>query len=331
MQNEARTPFTESWFASGQRLGYDPRTRTIDPASPLKVWVRIDGDPTHTVTFLPGFPDGSIGWGRVLPHLPDAKAMPKIFVEYVGMGDSDKPREYPYATVERTDLVEAIWRHFGVSSTIAVAFDFSSLVVLEHLARLLERPLVAPAIDGAFIFNGGLFVDGHTHPWFTTPVLKRLDGIELLSQGPFATFRPVAGVMWSKGFRSTYRDMWKEQARDVYAALTRNDGLFYLFRAAGFVDEHRAQGKRLDFGRIFDAYNDRIPFTVGGSDEDPFEHRQMTLAQERLGQRGPTIVRLPGGHLTTNEHPQALAHLIRDFSAAVETRERDISRLSPTM
>ena len=46
MQDEAKTPFTESWFASGQRLGYDPRTRTIDLASPLKVWIRVDGDPT---------------------------------------------------------------------------------------------------------------------------------------------------------------------------------------------------------------------------------------------------------------------------------------------
>ncbi len=316
MQDEAKTPFTESWFASGQRLGYDPRTRTIDPASPLKVWVRVDGDPTRAVTFLPGYPDGSIGWGRVLPHLPDANAMPKIFVEYVGMGDSDKPRDYPYSTAERTDLVEAIWRHFGVSSTIVVAFDFSSLVVLEHLARLLERPITAPKVDGAFIFNGGLFVDGHTHPWFTTPVLKRLDGIAFLSKGPFATFKPIAGVMWSKSYRSQYPDAWEEAARDLYAALKRNDGLFYLYRAARFVDEHRAQGNRLDFGRIFDAYSGEIPFVVGGSDEDPFEHRQMTLAEQRLSKRGLTIVRLPGGHLTTNERPQALAHLIGDFTAS---------------
>jgi hypothetical protein len=44
-------------------------------------------------------------------------AMPKLFVEYLGMGDSDKPRDYPYSTTERTDLVEAIWRYLGVVST----------------------------------------------------------------------------------------------------------------------------------------------------------------------------------------------------------------------
>ena len=317
MQDDTRTPFTESWFASGQRIGYNPRTSSIDPSSPLKVWTRVDGDPTHAVTFLPGYPDGSIGWGNVLPHLPDASAMPKIFVEYVGMGDSDKPRDYSYSTAERTDLVEAIWRNFGVSSTVAVAFDFSSLVVLEHLARLLERPLVAPNIEGAFLFNGGLFVDGHSHPWFTTPLLKRLDGIALLSKGPFATFKPIAGVMWSKGYRSKHPAAWEEHARDVYAALKRNDGLFYLYRGARFVDEHRAEGNRLDFGRIFDAYGGQIPFAVGGSEEDPFEHRQVTLAEQRLSRRGLTLVRLPGGHLVTNEHPRALAHLIRDFTSVM--------------
>ena len=31
--------------------------------------------------------------------------MPKLFVEYVGMGDSDKPKDYAYSTAERTDLV----------------------------------------------------------------------------------------------------------------------------------------------------------------------------------------------------------------------------------
>jgi pimeloyl-ACP methyl ester carboxylesterase len=318
VQDQAKPPLTEPWLASGQRLGYDPGTRIIDPASPLKVWIRVDGDPTHAVTFLPGYPDGSIGWGKVLPHLPDANVMPKIFVEYVGMGDSDKPRNYPYSTAERTDLVEAIWRHFGVSSTIAVTFDFSSLVVLEHLARLLERPVAAPQIDGAFIFNGGLFVDGHTHPWFTTPLLKRLDGITFLSNGPFATFKPIAEIMWSKRYRSKYPAAWEKEARDLYAALKRNDGLFYLYRAAGFVDEHCAQGKRLDFGRIFDAYSGRISFVVGGSDEDPFEPRQVRLAEQRLSKRGLAIVRLPGGHLTTYEHPQALAHLIGDFVASVE-------------
>ncbi len=307
------TPFAESWFATGERIGYNVQRGTIDSTSPLRVFTRADGDVKDAVTFLPGFPDGSIGWAKVLPYLPDAARMPKVFIEYVGMGDSDKPRAYRYSTGERTDLVEAVWRHFGVSSTVLVAFDFSSLVVLEHLARRLEGGSRLPAIRGVFIFNGGLFTDGHTHPWFTTPVLRRMpvDAIPRLGQPPFSTFKLTARVMWSKHHRT-----WENDARDVYSALSRNDGLFFLYRGAGFTVEHRAQGARLDFGRIYDAYHNQVPFLVGGSDEDPFEHRQVTLAEIRLGGRGLSIARLPGGHLTTSEQPQALARLIEDFYVA---------------
>src|SRR5258707_356988 len=123
------------WFSGGERVGYDPKARAIVRAqgSALNVFLRREGDLAHAVSFLPGFPDGSCGWAKVLPHLPNAAEMPKLFVEYVGMGDSDKPKGYAYSTAKRTDLVEAIWRDFSVQSTTLVAFDFSSIVVMVHL------------------------------------------------------------------------------------------------------------------------------------------------------------------------------------------------------
>jgi hypothetical protein len=125
----------------------------------------------------------------------------------------------------------------------------------------------------------------------------------------------MAGAMWSKGYQVT-----DAEVRELYDAMDRHDGLFFLAAAADFVVDHKAQGDRLDFGRLFRAYRDQFPFTVGGSDEDPFEHRQVALAQERLGKLGLQIERLPGGHLTTNEQPQALAGLIAKF-------ERELAKM----
>jgi len=313
----------QAWFAGGERIGYDSKARTIVAGkdSPLEIFLRREGDLAHAVSFLPGFPDGSFGWAKVLPHLPNAAQMPKLFIEYVGMGDSDKPKDYVYSTAERTDLVEAIWRDFGVQSTTLVATDFSSLVILEHLRRRLERiergePAGGPEIRGVFIFNGGLFTDGHTHPWFTTPVLRRLPTRARRSLGrSFTLFKLMVGVMWSRDYHVT-----DAEVRELLSALSRHDGLFYLAAAAGFVADHKAQGDRLDFGRLFKAYRDQFPFLVGGSDEDPFEHRQVDLVQERLGKLGIQIERLPGGHLTTNEQPEALAALIAKF-------ERGLSKM----
>jgi pimeloyl-ACP methyl ester carboxylesterase len=240
--------------------------------------------------------------------------MPKLFVDYVGMGDSDKPRDYAYSTDERTDLIEALWRHFDVQSTTLVTFDFSSLVALNHLRRRLERmargdPPGGPNIRGVFLFNGGLFPDGHSHPWYTTPLLRRLPSRAWDGLGrSLARFRLAARPMWSKGYR-----VREAEIADLLDVLRRHDGAFYLGAAAGFAAEHRAQGKRLDFGEIFAAYRDSFPFLVGGSEEDPFEHRQIALARRRLGDSELQIRTLPGGHLTTSEQPRPLAELITSF------------------
>jgi pimeloyl-ACP methyl ester carboxylesterase len=219
--------------------------------------------------------------------------------------------------------VEAIWRDLGVQSTTLVAFDFSSLVVLEHLRRRLERAERGdgpggPEIRGVFIFNGGLFVDGHTHPWYTTPLLRRLPNRARRGLGrPFALFKMMPGIrkMWSQGYHVTDAEI-----RELHRVMDRRDGLFYLAAAADFLLDHKTQGDRLDFGRLFNAYRDRFPFLVGGSDEDPFEHRQVDLAQERLGKLGLEIRRLPGGHLTTHERPRALAALIAEFEQGLAKR-----------
>ena len=196
-----------------------------------------------------------------------------------------------------------------------MAFDFSSLVVLGHLRRRLERaergePPGGPGIRGVFIFNCGLFTDGHSHPWYTTPILRRLPPRAQRGVGRSFMFKMTAGVMWSKGYHVT-----DAEVRELHSVMGRHDGLFYLAAGAGFVADHKAQGDRLDFGRLFMAYRDQLPFLVDGSDEDPFEHRQVDLAQERLGKLGIRIERLPGGHLTTNEQPEGLAALITRFVA----------------
>jgi hypothetical protein len=120
--------------------------------------------------------------------------------------------------------------------------------------------------------------------------------------------------MSSKGYHVTDAEL-----RELYGAMERHDGLFYL-AAAGFVADHKAQGDRLDFGHIYKAYRDQFPFLVGGSDEDPFEHRQVGLARERLGKFDLRIERLSGGHLTTNEQPKALAALIAKFEQGTTIR-----------
>ncbi len=60
--------------------------------------------------------------------------------------------------------------------------------------------------------------------------------------------------------------------------------------------------------------HDRVAFHVAGSEEDPFEPRQIVAARKLLAAFGVDIRMFPGGHLTTAEHPRLLAEAIRQLA-----------------
>ena len=266
------------------------------------------------LTLLPGFPDGSYGWAQV-DHMLGDDLGPRLYVEPVGQGDSDKPRDYPYSTVERADLVEALWRHHGVRRTVVITFDYTSLAVLELLRRRLERASSAdaamPAIAAVFMVNGGLFADAHSHPWQGTPLLRTplgAWGMRRAQRTPrvFDTAMMQARL-YSRGYRPS-----PEALGELRSAITRRDGAAFLHNAAGFVSEHRRHAQRWDFAAIARDLGGTVALYVGGSDEDPYEHRQIKATRERVP--GAEVLTFPGGHLTTSEHPDLLAAAIRDIA-----------------
>jgi len=324
-QDQARVTAAE-WFAGGQRIAYDPESARVltgeaAAATPgaLRVFERV-ADAGHDadavwLTLLPGFPDGSYGWAQVDKMLADG-LRPRLYVEPVGQGDSDKPRHYRYSTMERADLVEALWRHHGVRRTVVVTLDYTSLALLELLRRHLERAAsggtATPTITAALMINGGLFADAHTHPWLGTPLLRSPVGALAMrgwqrSQRPFDTGWQQAR-MYSRGYRPTPAEL-----TELWSAITRRDGAAFAHNAAGFVAEHRRHAQRWDLAAIARELDGAVALYVGGSDEDPYEHRQIAATRERVPQA--EILSFPGGHLTTSEHPDLLAAAIRDIAA----------------
>jgi pimeloyl-ACP methyl ester carboxylesterase len=271
------------------------------------------------LTLLPGFPDGSYGWAQVDRMLSGNLGL-RLYVEPVGQGDSDKPRNYPYSTIERADLVEALWRHHGVRRTVVITFDYTSLALLELLRRQLERRLperatsrdtARPVITAAFMTNGGLFADAHTHPWRGTPLLRTplgALGMRRAQGSPrvFATAM-VQARMYSRGYRPA-----PEELGELWSAVTRRDGAAFMHNAAGFVGEHRRYAGRWDLAAIARDLDGTVGLYVGGSGEDPYEHRQIAATRERVPQA--EVLTFPGGHLTTSEHPDLLAAAIRDIA-----------------
>jgi pimeloyl-ACP methyl ester carboxylesterase len=300
----------EQWFSGGERLPYDPERARFDDSSPLRVFVRHASGVGTTLTFLPGWPDGSFGWVKVDAEVAERSDADRLFLDYIGHGDSDKPLDHPYSTYERADLVEALWRATSVEATVVVAFDYSCIVSLELLSRRIERQRAGEdpgtVIRACLLANGGLFADGHTHPWFTTPLFKSRPGGLLLwgAQHSRRAFAPFFRPVYSRSYRVTAAEV--EQA---YQAISRHDGVRALHLTAGFVAEHREHATRWDLARIAAELGGAVRFHVVGSSEDRFEARQLTLARERLSDAVEST-ELPGGHLATAEQPRRLAELI---------------------
>ena len=317
----------QEWFTKGNRIPYDPQSKTMlqldheqNTQDLVRVFERVIPEGARDeaalwTTFLPGFPDGSYGWAHVNQYVPGDRLTPRLFVEYIGQGDSDKPSGYPYSSIERADLVEAQWRSHGIRSTYAIAFDYSSLVVLELLSRQLEQiergQTPFTVIDTVLFVNGGLFADAHSHPWFTSPLLNTPFGWmgAWMAQRSRVVFEKMVDVLWSKEYSVT-----KDELAEVYDAISRRNGATFMSEAAGFVKEHQRFAERWDLRRLFLALRDTVSFHVAGSKGDVFEPNQVVKAEERLGQYGLDIRRLPGGHLTTSEHPDQLAELILEVS-----------------
>lgn len=309
------------WFASGQRIWYDPASASVltdgrAAATPgaLQVFERVvtAGHDIDSVwlTLLPGFPEGSYGLAQVDRMLADGLG-PRLYVEPVGQGDSDKPKGYPYSTVERADLVEALWRYHGVRRTVVVTFDYTSLALLELLRRQAGRA-AATTITAVFMMNGGLFADAHTHPWQGTPMLRS-------PLGAYATRgMQRSSAVFAKGFtqaRVYSRDYRPTPAEltEVWSAITRRNGAAFLHDGAGFVKEHRRHARRWDLAAVARELDGSVALYVGGSDEDPYEHRQIAATRERVPDA--EVLAFPGGHLTTSEHPDLLAWAIHDIAA----------------
>lgn len=316
----------QQWFDVGERVPYDHRAKEIlrpgdatNSPDVVHIFQRIvmncpQSKETVWTTFLPGFPDGSFGWAKVDRYLTSAGLVAKIFVEYVGQGDSDKPANYPYGTMERADLVEALWHAQAIKSTFLVTFDFSSLVALELLNRQQERlrsgsnPFTK--IEKVLMVNGGLFADAHSHPWNTTPLLNTRMGKmgTWMAQRSRLAFNQMVKVLWSKGYNVT-----SEELQEFYDAVCRRHGAAFMSNAAGFVNEHKVNAGRWDLRRVFLAMHETVSFHIVGSEDDPFEPDQIVKARERLGAYGLDVRMVPGGHMSTSEQPGALAQIIQEL------------------
>lgn len=103
-----------------------------------------------------GYPYNSFDFKDVWSNLTSTHQV--LVPDMLGMGFSDKPKDYAYSFEDHADMYTALLQHFNIAEVQILAHDLGNSVVQELIARDLENqnPFVIKSI--AFL-NGGLFMD----------------------------------------------------------------------------------------------------------------------------------------------------------------------------
>lgn len=229
----------EVWFQQGRRVLYDPDHRRIVTHklhSSVHVWERVVTPPevfTHSrwLTLLPGPPEGSYGFSKVDTHLQIA---PRLYVEFVGLGDSDKPKNYAHSIMDRANLVEAQWRAHKIRRTVLVCASSSSMVMMELLNRQRERLALGlpprTRIEHVLCINGGYYASGHTPTKLNkSPMVNHTIGTLAYkaAQHSDVAFEKLAKSCFSKGY-----NLSKDEQTELYSVVRRRNGVNYFTSSA---------------------------------------------------------------------------------------------------
>ncbi len=337
----------EEWFASGCRVYYDPKLKAILPekkkGTTVSVFERVV-IPEHSnrdgkwLTMLPGFPHGSFGYSRVESLLQANTNLntdvPRLYVEYVGQGNSDKPKEgYLYSTMDRANLVEAQWKAHGVKNTVVVTMDFSSLVMMELMARQQAREAKGiryPRMEHVLSVNGGFFADGHSMVGITNgmPLIRERFGrvSSSAAQRSNYVFNKMLLPLYSPEYRRA--KICRQEIKETQKAIRLHQGTRTMVQMAHFVDEHKKRSERWNLLELYRSYckEQDISFHLIFSEKDEFEHEQLYLIQRRMKHCDDNKVyteKIAGGHMASFEQAGTLVdRILSVVHKAKEVKEK---------
>jgi pimeloyl-ACP methyl ester carboxylesterase len=218
----------EEWWSNGERL-----TLVVNGSDRVVFVRRMGAGPL--MTLLHGYPSSSYDWAKVAPALAARHAL--LLIDFLGFGASEKPTDHDYSLHEQTDLVEALWRREGVSSTVVVAHDYAVSVVQELLARRAEGTL-GTDLTAVHLLNGGLYPDIH-RPLPTQIALLDPD------RGPQLSAM-INEELFVGGLKPTFAESFDAAAdsADMWQAMSRDDGQRIVHLLTRYISDRAIHGER---------------------------------------------------------------------------------------
>jgi pimeloyl-ACP methyl ester carboxylesterase len=282
----------QTWWAGGERVELE-----LPNGARYSIFTRVLGDGPW-MTLIHGFPTSSWDWAPMAPAL--AQRYRLLTFDLLGFGDSDKPSGHDWSSFEQADIIEALWRHFGIAETRVVAHDVGLTVSLELLARQEEGKLAARMTDYT-LMNGGVYTGFHRprpiQVWLQRPVIGALIA-QRLSE---ARFGPAFAEIFGPDHQPT-----AEELHQHWESVARRHGSKNYHRLIKYIPERRANAARWEAA----VEESKLPirFVWGMADPVSGAHMAEVIQQRRPG---ADIVELADvGHYPQLEAPDRVAAAI---------------------
>jgi pimeloyl-ACP methyl ester carboxylesterase len=102
------------------------------------------------VVLIPGSYSTYRAWNRLMPIL--GKEYQLLALDYLGVGDSDKPRRgFDYTIQEQTDLIAAMVRQLGLTRVNLIGGSYGGAIVFDFAARYPDLVHKTVSIEGGVV------------------------------------------------------------------------------------------------------------------------------------------------------------------------------------
>jgi pimeloyl-ACP methyl ester carboxylesterase len=250
-----------------------------------------------------GYPTASYDWHAVWAPLAERYSL--YTLDMLGFGLSDKPRDARYSIDQQADLCQALLAEHEVGSVHVLAHDYGDTVAQELLAR---EPEGRCRVRSVTFLNGGLFPETHQARLVQKLLATRLVG-PLIARA--ITYGRFESTMLSISGRNPPA---REDLRDLWALMEREDGRRVLARLISYMRQRRRNRKRW-VGALIDT---TVPRQLICGAMDPVSGAHLAARYRELVPE-PNVTLLPDvGHYPQLEAPQAVLEAYFQFRTSLE-------------
>jgi pimeloyl-ACP methyl ester carboxylesterase len=177
----------------------------------------VEAGEGQPILLIPGAFSTYRHWNRVIPYL--SRHYKLLCLDYLGAGDSDKPRSgFKYTIEEQTDLIAKMIETLQISKVHILGVSYGGAIALNLSARYPEKVGKIVSIEG----NG---INGHNHPKVSYGPMGDLLRFPVVGEIPVGVIRSgLADTFVAKSVMGkAWRDLSEIERKEVMEIVSQNN------------------------------------------------------------------------------------------------------------